>query len=511
MTPTPAASIAPPSLSELTGLLEEAGLGSAGAAARSDVRVSEVRQDSRRVQPGELFLLRRGSTSDERLSSFARSALERGASAFCVEEALAPLVAPLGLPVLAVNHGRRALGLIAERIFGYPSRRLQVVAVTGTNGKTTCAWICQQALEAAGWRAGRLGTLGYGCGDDVVDSPLTTPEPDTVSRYLRRALDAGASHFVMEASSHALDQGRIDALRFAVGAFTNLTQDHLDYHGSMEAYAAAKALLFERLQPRAAVLNVDDTFGATLARRLRDAKQAPVSVGQEGAVRALAHSFNASGLTVHACIDTRELQLQTPLVGHHNLENVLLCLGIAQALGLDLERFAQGLRDLRQVPGRLERCDRAEDGVAVLVDYAHTPDALKRALQAVRPLTQGRVLCVFGCGGDRDPAKRPLMGSAVGEGADVAWITNDNPRSEDPQAIADQIVPGLEPHGIAYELELDRRQAIIRAVRAAEPGDVVLIAGKGHEPYQLIGDETFDFDDRVEARAALALRREVSV
>jgi UDP-N-acetylmuramoyl-L-alanyl-D-glutamate--2,6-diaminopimelate ligase len=311
----------------------------------------------------------------------------------------------------------------------------------------------------------------------------------------------------MEASSHALVQTRVEALSFAVAAFTNLTQDHLDFHGSMDAYAAAKLRLFTELAPRASVVNVDDAFGETIAKRAAG-RVLTVSQHPGADVHARSVSFGPRGISARVVLPSGEVELETRLVGAHNLDNLLLALAIVEALGLDPAPAARGFALAAQVPGRLERCDAPEDDVLVLVDYAHTPDALERALAAARPLTTGTLVCVFGCGGDRDAGKRPKMGDAVGRGADRAIVTNDNPRSEDPRAIADAIVAGLAPHAIPHEVELDRALAIERAIAGASPGDVVLIAGKGHEPYQIVGTERRAFDDRTEARGALARRRE---
>jgi UDP-N-acetylmuramoyl-L-alanyl-D-glutamate--2,6-diaminopimelate ligase len=315
----------------------------------------------------------------------------------------------------------------------------------------------------------------------------------------------------MEVSSIALAARRMDGVRFRVAAFTNLTQDHLDYHGTMEAYAEAKARLFTELGPSAAVLHTGDTFGRALRARIAKGVELldfDARVGSDAAIRPTQVLLGPAGIELSVHTPRGELALRSPLVGGHNVENLLCAVAIACMLEVPLEAIARGLSADVSVPGRLERCDDPSlDDVTVLVDYAHTPDALARVLETVRPFTPGSVICVFGCGGDRDPAKRPLMGEAAGRLADRSVLTNDNPRSEDPRAIAEAVVQGLERAGARYRVELDRRAAIDDAVRSAAPGDLVLIAGKGHETYQIIGDETSDFDDRVEARAALARRR----
>jgi len=310
----------------------------------------------------------------------------------------------------------------------------------------------------------------------------------------------------MEVSSIALSSERVRGLHFKVAAFSNLTQDHLDFHGSLAAYGEAKAQLFTELAPEASVLNVDDPFGAKLAAR---AHGEVTRVSKRSGAELFPKQITVDARGIQGLIHTPsgEIRLESRLVGEHNLENLLLALGILHACDVDLQRAALAWRDAPQVPGRLERCDEPGDELLVLVDYAHTPDALERVLIATRGLTTRRVLCVFGCGGDRDPQKRPRMGAAVGRLADYAYLTNDNPRSEDPRAIADAVEVGLREMNAKYEVELDRARAIERAIGRAEAGDVVLIAGKGHEPYQLIGDRSLPFDDREEARRALAQRR----
>ncbi len=467
-----------------------------------DVVVRDVRHDSRQVRAGDLFVARRGGRASG--LSFVEDAIARGAAAVIVEHGVP---GRFDVPAIEVDDVRLALALAAEAVHGHPTRQLSVVGLTGTNGKTTTAWLVQHVLAGAGARPARLGTLGYDFDSDRSESALTTPEADDISRLAARVLSRGGTHLVMEASSHALSQARVDAVHFGVAAFTNLTQDHLDYHDSMESYAAAKLRLFTDLSPDVSVLNVDDATGARFAG-LAKGRVIRVGRGQAADVHPLDVVLDARGLHGRVRVPSGEVSIASRLVGEHNLDNVLLTLGIVEALGLPIERAAEALSLCPAVPGRLERCDVPVDDIVALVDYAHTPDALSRALAAVRGLGQGRVICVFGCGGDRDPDKRPLMGDAVGRGADYAIISNDNPRSEQPEAIAKAIEPGLSPHKVPFETILDRAAAIQRAVTLAEPGDVVLVAGKGHEPYQILGDVTRRFDDRVELRRALALRRE---
>jgi len=467
-----------------------------------EVRLFGVRQDSRRVEPGDLFVARSGGKVSG--ADFAQAALERGAVALMVQRGTA--LPTVSLPVLEVTDTRHSLALAAEAVYGNPSRDLALVGITGTNGKTTTSWLVERALSGAGQKPARLGTVGFAFGAESVDSALTTPEADDISRYAARVRDAGGTHFVMEVSSIALSLERVRALHFQVAAFSNLTQDHLDFHGTLAEYGESKARLFTELAPEASVINVDDPFGARLAQRAQG-RVLRVSKRRGADLFPKQITIDAQGIRGLIATPTGDVALESRLVGEHNLENLLLSLGILAALGVDLQLAATALGGAPQVPGRLERCDEPGDPILVLVDYAHTPDALERVLVATRSMTQGRVLCVFGCGGDRDPQKRPRMGAAVGRLADYAYLTNDNPRGEDPQKIAAAVEVGLREMDGQYEVELDRARAIERAVMRAEPGDVVLIAGKGHEPYQLVGAQSLVFDDRVEARRALSARR----
>lgn len=467
-----------------------------------EVRVRGVRQDSRRVEAGDLFVARSGGKVSG--AQFAADAVGRGAVALIVERGAD--VPALNVPMIEVADARRSLALAAEAVYANPSRQLSVIGITGTNGKTTTAWLVERALSGAGAKPARLGTVGFSFAGKNEDSALTTPEADDISRYAAGVRDAGGTHFVMEVSSIALSLERVRGLHFKVAAFSNLTQDHLDFHGSLAEYGEAKAQLFTALAPEASVINIDDPFGAKLAARAAG-KVTRVSKRSGADLYPKQVTIDAQG--IHGEIVTPEgsVRLESRLVGEHNLENLLLALGILHASGVDLEKAARALGEAPQVPGRLERCDDPGDDVLVLVDYAHTPDALERVLIATRGLTSRRVICVFGCGGDRDPQKRPRMGAAVGRLADYAFLTNDNPRSEEPGAIARAVEVGLREMDGKFEIELDRARAIERAVSRAEAGDVVLIAGKGHEPYQIIGNQTLPFDDRSEARRALAQRR----
>jgi len=486
----------------LTGLLGVLSEEAPRLLGTGEVTLFGVRQDSRRVEPGDLFVARGGGKVSG--ADFAQAASERGAVALIVERG-APLPT-VSLPMIEVADARRSLALAAEAVYGSPSRQLALVGITGTNGKTTTSWLVERALSGVGKKPARLGTVGFAFGGQSVDSALTTPEADDISRLAARTRDAGGTHFVIEVSSIALSLERVRALHFQVAAFSNLTQDHLDFHGTLAEYGETKARLFTDLAPEASVINVDDPFGEKLAKRAHG-RVLRVSKRRGADLFPKEITIDARGIRGVLSTPVGDVTLESRLVGEHNLENLLLSMGILAALGVDLKLAANALGDAPQVPGRLERCDEAGDDLLVLVDYAHTPDALERVLVATRSMTKGRVLCVFGCGGDRDPQKRPRMGAAVGRLADYAYLTNDNPRSEDPQKIAAAVEVGLREMDGQYEVELDRARAIERAVSRAEPGDVVLIAGKGHEPYQLIGAQSLPFDDRVEARLALSARR----
>jgi UDP-N-acetylmuramoyl-L-alanyl-D-glutamate--2,6-diaminopimelate ligase len=476
----------------------------------SSVVVRGLQHDSRCVQVGDLFLARKGSNADG--ARFIPEAVARGASAVMVSEGAVPPEG-LGIPALVVGALPSSFARAAHILYGHPSQSLEVVGVTGTNGKTTTAHLVGGAIDGVLTRSscGVLGTIGHSFGAWHEEAKNTTPEADDIARAMFHMRRLGATHVAMEVSSHALELGRVEGVRFRVAALTNLTQDHLDFHGSMTAYARAKGRLFTELRPECAVLNIDDPLGRELAERLAvplvrvSAQGADQTAAADLAVRQ--SHLGADGIRAAIRTPVGDVTIESRLIGAHNLDNLLLSLGIAYALGLDVERAAHALGQQPSPAGRLERCDEPEDTVTVLVDYAHTPDALARTLEAVRPITRGRVWCVFGCGGDRDPAKRSEMGEAAARRADTVVITSDNPRSEDPAAIASAIAQGVRRAGSEPLVELDRAKAIVRVVSAASPGDVVLVAGKGHEDHQIIGAAALPFDDRVEARRALARRR----
>jgi UDP-N-acetylmuramoyl-L-alanyl-D-glutamate--2,6-diaminopimelate ligase len=471
------------------------------------VRVCGVRHDSRAVEPGDLFVARKGHTHDG--AQFVADALARGAAAVMTAAGTID-AASVRVPVMFVREPATALAYASSAVYGHPSFALDVVGVTGTNGKTTTTHLVRAAVDGSFGRpsCGVMGTIGHSFSDWHVGAQHTTPEADEISRTLATMRARGATHAAMEVSSHALELERVRAVRFRVAALTNVTQDHLDFHGSMQAYAEQKARLFTELGPAVAVLNVDDAFGSELSTRVH-CKVVRVSARPSADADIVSREarIDANGIEAFVQTPVADLKIASRFIGAHNLENLLLALGIAYALELDLERVAKALSREPGAPGRLERCDTVGDDVTVLVDYAHTPDALTRALGAVRAIAKGRVWCVFGCGGERDPTKRGPMGEAVGRGANMAVVTNDNPRAEDPTGIAEAVVAGVRRGGLEPVVELDRREAIELAIHSASSGDVVLVAGKGHEDYQVVGKVKHPFDDRKEIRRALGIRR----
>jgi UDP-N-acetylmuramoyl-L-alanyl-D-glutamate--2,6-diaminopimelate ligase len=486
----------------LAGLDGPGGLAGAELTGDPDVEIDAITHDSRRVEPGACFACIPGATTDGH--DHAPEAVARGAAALLVEHFL-----PLEVAQARVPSVRAALGPLAAEVYGRPSSTVRVLGVTGTNGKTTTTYLLEAIARRDGDRVGVIGTVGARVAGETVATAHTTPEASDLQALLARMRDAGVATVAMEVSSHALAQHRVDGVEFAAVCFTNLSHEHLDYHGSLDAYFEAKARLFDPRRARAAALNLDDARGVELATRVRrvGVDLCTFAVDHREADVVARHPVFAAEATRFTLVDRRgdaRVDVELPLVGAFNLANALAAAATALVAGMPLGAVAAGLGDPVVVPGRFERVD-AGQPFAVLVDYAHTPDALGRVLAAARPLTGagGRLWCVFGCGGDRDPAKRPLMGSAVAAGADVAVLTNDNPRSEDPQAIADAVLAGLTHGPASASVELDRRAAIARALAGAQPGDVVIIAGKGHETGQTAGGRTVPFDDRVVAREEL--------
>ncbi len=469
----------------------------AGAAWRA-VEVTGIAHDSRAVEPGDLFVAWVGERHDGR--SFAREAVGRGAAAVL---APGPPDRAIAVPWLAGRDPRALLAPLAARLYGHPDRELVVAGVTGTNGKSTVAMLVAAIFEAAGRRAGLIGTLGYRLGGQAFPGERTTPEASDLFRTLRRMRDRGARAVAIEVSSHALEQGRVAELGLDAAVFTNLTRDHLDYHGTMERYFAAKRRAFDLLKEGGrAVVNLDDAWGRRLAAEIPGA----LTYGEAGAVRPLAVTLDTRGIRGRLATPTGDLAFESPLRGRFNLENLLAAAAAAVALGLPLAAVARAFAAQPPVAGRLDPVE-AGQPFAAYVDYAHTDAALAAALRSVRELARGKVILVFGCGGERDAGKRPLMGKVAGELADVPIATSDNPRGEDPLAILAAVEEGLAASGNrAARTVPDRRQAIRAAVELAAPGDVVLVAGKGHEEVQVVGGERLPFSDRLELARALEER-----
>jgi UDP-N-acetylmuramoyl-L-alanyl-D-glutamate--2,6-diaminopimelate ligase len=467
-----------------------------------NAQVTGVEYDSRRVKPGDVFVAVRGESSDG--NRFTDSAITAGAVAVVTDSD----ARPSGVAWAQVPHGRRSLAIVSRNFYGRPAEKLALTGITGTNGKSTTAFLVEAILAAAGRTSALVGTIEYHVAGTVLPAPHTTPESLDLQRLFREAVDHGATEAVMEVSSHALAQQRTHGIPFDVAIFTNLTRDHLDYHVTMDDYFAAKRVLFEGCgtsQPRCAVLNLDDEHGLKLAK----VSQAR---GSEVLTYALARAdFHAGKLEIgprgtrfEIVGPSETIPVRSPLIGRVNVYNILAASAVAFARGCSSEAIAAGVGKLTRVPGRFERVDCGQL-FTVVVDYAHTDDALRNLTTLAGEFVKasGRVITVFGCGGDRDRAKRPLMGEAAGKGSDLVVLTSDNPRSEDPLAIINDAVVGLQRSGTKYQIEPDRRAAIHLALGTARSGDIVLIAGKGHEQAQILHSGAVPFDDRLVASEAL--------
>ncbi len=464
-----------------------------------DRSIADVQYDSRRVAPGDLFVAIRGAAVDGH--QFLPDVIARGASAVVVEDP--SVVAPASCAVLLVSNARAALADCANIVYGHPSRTVALVGVTGTNGKTTTTSIIRHLLTGAGHPAGIIGTIASGFGDTLTPATHTTPEAPDLCRMIVDMRTRGARAVVMEVSSHALVLDRVRGARFAAAAFTNLTQDHLDFHGTMEAYFEAKAILFRMIEENAvAVVNADDPYGPLMAARTR-ALVVRYGMAPGCEVRAEKVTYGLEGTTFLLTLAGKQYNVVSPYLGVFNVYNLLAGIGVVSGLGVEAAEIVRLIPSLPQVRGRLERIPLANGAVAV-VDYAHTPDALERVIEAVRLITArtgGRVLTVFGCGGDRDRTKRPIMGRIAAETSDEVIVTSDNPRTEQPQAIVDEILAGI-PSRDRVETIVDRAQAIDAAISRSRRGDVVLVAGKGHETYQVVGTVRLPFDDAAHVRSA---------
>jgi UDP-N-acetylmuramoyl-L-alanyl-D-glutamate--2,6-diaminopimelate ligase len=473
-------------------------------AALPGIDIHGLAYDSRQVKPGDVFIALKGLKAAG--ADFATDAIRRGAVAVVADRSAEtePVV-----PWVVVPDARAAMAALSAEFYEHPSRSMQVVGITGTNGKTTTAYLLRAVFESAGKKCGLLGTVTYSVGDAELPASRTTPEAPDVQRMFRHMVDAGCGACVMEVSSHALALKRVDGTAFAAAVFTNLTRDHLDYHGDMESYFTAKRRLFDMLPPGApSVVNLDDPRGESL----RKAVSTPVTyaISKQADVTPGPLTLTFEGLEFDARTPKGPVHVRSKLVGRPNVSNILATIAVATALDIPAAAIERGLASLGGVPGRFELVSNSKDDVTVVIDYAHTDDALKNLLETARPLAPRRVITVFGCGGDRDRTKRPLMGAVAARLSDVVVMTSDNPRSEDPVRIIEEIKRGIPPASdrtAATFAIVDRKEAIQFAIKKAEPGDLVLLAGKGHEHSQTIGSQERPFDEAAIAREALERRR----
>ncbi len=467
-----------------------------------DVDITGLAYDSRRVRPGHVFVALQGSKTDGH--DYVMEAVKSGAVAIVTEKAVNISMAQGGIssgfPQIVVPSSRKALACLASYFYGEPSRRLTYIGVTGTNGKTTICYLIRSILEASGKKVGLIGTVTCVTGRRCIPSSHTTPEALELHGLFREMIDSGVTHVVMEVSSHALVQDRVHGIDFKAAIFTNLSQEHLDYHKDMDAYREAKALLFQSLSPESfAVLNAEDPSSQYLAKRTK-AQVLWYYPGASKGIRGEVLGTALDGTEVALRDEEQEVLVRYPLIGSHNFRNLLAAVTTAKALGVELPFIKRGIDSMQCPPGRLDRIE--GKGFSVFVDYAHTPHALESVLETVKPLVENRLLLVFGCGGDRDRGKRPLMGQVAERYCDLFWLTSDNPRSEHPREIIREIERGIS--GKSYRVEPDRRLAIEQAINEAVEGDVVLIAGKGHEQTQDLGRLVIPFDDKEVVEQALS-------
>jgi UDP-N-acetylmuramoyl-L-alanyl-D-glutamate--2,6-diaminopimelate ligase len=472
-----------------------------------ETEIRGIAADSREVKEGDLFFALNGLKRDG--ADFISEALDRRAAGLVVREFFR--VVDDKIPQVRVDRPRLALALLSNEFFGHPARKLRAIGVTGTNGKTTVAFLARAILEAAGFRTGLIGTIVYQVGERSLPSDLTTPAPPRLQQLLEEMRRSGCTHAMMEVSSHALDQDRVAGIEFQTAVFTNLSREHLDYHVSWDEYREAKGRLFRDLhlgagdpQAKRAILNLEDPLSAHYRAQIRT----PVityGFSPEADLSAADLRSDESGSAFRLVGRSGSWPARLRLLGRHNVLNALAAVAVAEASGIDPAAALSALEKVENIPGRLERIE-AGQPFAVLVDFAHTPDALENALATLRELRRGRLICVFGCGGDRDRGKRPLMGAAAARAADAVIVTSDNPRGEDPAQIVREILSGVSGSGRTAEAVLDRREAIERALSLARPGDTVLIAGKGHERRQIFRDRIIPFDDREVAREIIFSR-----
>ncbi len=477
------------------------------AAQGGNPKILGLDYDSRRVKPGWVFVAMQGEATNG--NRYIDAALKNGAVAVLTDSSSEQSRA--GIAWAVVPHGRRALAQLSANFYGHPARKLKITGVTGTNGKTTTTFLLESILNFSAMKSALIGTIEYHVGGKIMPAPHTTPESLELNHIFTQTLAADASEVVMEVSSHALEQGRVYGIPYEVAVFTNLTRDHLDYHHDMESYFAAKRMLFRgsgARPPRVAVINADDEYGSALLSASRSWSEQVVSYGiNKGEFRAANIDLQPQATAFDLMTPHGQIRVNSSLIGRVNVYNLVAASAAAMARGCSLEQIKQAVARFQQAPGRFERVDCGQP-FTVVVDYAHTDDALRNLTSiardfATRSGARGRVITVFGCGGDRDRSKRPLMGQAAGKGSDFVVLTSDNPRSEDPLKIIQDALPGLEESGTRHAVEPDRRKAIAIALAEAHPGDVVLIAGKGHEKVQITREGAFPFDDVQVAREAL--------
>ncbi len=464
----------------------------------TDVDITEICLDSRKIVPGALFFCTPGLRRDAH--DFAPQAVADGAAALIVERRLG-----VSCPQVVVESVRRATSVIAANFNGRPADRLKLIGITGTKGKTTASYLIKSVVEAAGFKTGYIGTVGSMIGDEMIPTQLTTPDPLEVQALLRRMVDGGVTHVVMEVSAHALAMDRLYGMRFDVGAFSNFSQDHLDYFGTMDAYLAAKLRFFEPDMTKNIVVNVDDETVAEAFERLG---RPTLKVGIRAAADMYANDIEIGERGCSFILSRHKrfrVAIALRLAGIFNVYNALLAAGVASALGIESDAIRRGLENVRNVPGRIELLE-TDTPYRVILDYAHSPDSLENILRAVRGTTRGRMIALFGCGGDRDRGKREVMGEIAGRLADMCILTSDNPRNEDPFDILKQIEEGIRGTGCEYIVIENRREAIGRALEIAQPGDVVVLAGKGHETYQEIKGVKYPFDEKIVVAELLASR-----
>ena len=479
---------------------------------RGVIEIKGVSHDSREVKPGDLFVALTGARSDG--AQFVAEAVKKGAVAIVAEKAVTT-----DIPVLTLPNTRKGLALIASNFYGKPTQELQMLAVTGTNGKTTVTYLLEAICSAGGAAVGRIGTIETRYAGKSLPATHTTPDALALHKLFRDMVDAGSDTVVMEVSSHAIVQERIHGLTFRAAGFTNLSRDHLDYHKDMEEYFQAKRRLFSEnlASGGVAVVNGEDTYASRLYNEVRNAKRMAWKFSRlgNGEISAAGVEYSLQGIKATLKTPAGDIAIKSTLTGPHNLENILAATGMALGAGFSRQDVKEGIERVKSVPGRMDRIEK--NGLLAVVDYAHTEDALKRSLEASRTLAKGRLIVVFGCGGDRDKGKRPTMGQVAAEGSDLAILTSDNPRTESPDEIIAEITPGLEKGGFkrisvgkaklgegGYLVEADRQAAITLAASLAKPGDLILVAGKGHETYQQVGANRLEFDDRAVAEKALA-------